>query len=292
MEGDSVVAAFDRESMYHMLAKRDWEGLSNTLVTHAKELKNDPVTQQAIQFFESDFFADSAGYASKVRYQKFETIALMIELGKHGFSRGFLDRFVDEKLKVMQELNMSSLLSFAISNQHRPLAQQIIKDKQSSQPEQIANARRGDVSVKASQVHASAPKIVKLFKSQQEENFFEAVRRVFPTYNPYPNVALSSVLDIDAFKDDLTPRERDYFFRAVVDSVVFDARDSYTPKFFFELDSVYHDSTRAKENDAMKDSIFKAANVKLIRIRGFGQKAVTIQEFERLVLDVMASSGS
>lgn len=281
------MAVFERESMYQMLANRDWIGLSNTLTTHAKELANDPITQQAVGFFETEFFADCAEYPSKVRYQKFEHISLMIELGKHGFSRAFQDRFVDEKLQVMQELGLPSLLSFALGNQHRPLAKQIVREKRTAAPDQIAQARRGDLSIKASQVHDAAPKTIKLFKSQQEENFFEAVRRAFPTYNPYPNVALSSVLDIDSFKDELSPKERSYFFRAVVDSVVFDARDSYTPKFFFELDSVHHDSLQAQENDAMKDSIFKAANVKLTRIRGYGSKALTVQEFERLVLDVM-----
>lgn len=281
------MAVFERESMYQMLANRDWEGLSNTLVEHAKALTNDPITQQAVGFFETEFFADCAGYPSKTRYQKFEHIALMIELGKHGFSRAFQDRFVDEKLKVMQELSLPSLLSFALSNQHRPLAKQIVQESRTAKPEQIAQARRGDLSIKASQVHDAGPKIIKLFKSQQEENFFEAVRRAFPTYNPYPNVALSSVLDINAFKNDLTPKELSYFFRAVVDSVVFDARDSYTPKFFFELDSIHHDSTQAQENDSMKDAIFKAANVKLTRIRGYGSKALTVQEFERLVVDVM-----
>lgn len=284
------MAAFERESMYQMLANRDWEGLSNTLVSHAKELKNDPITLQAVAIFENEFFAHSSSHASAVRYQSFESIAVMIELGKHGFSKAFTDRFVDEKLKVMQELEMPSLLSFALSNQHRPLAKQIVNQSRNTQPEQIAQARRGDISVKANQVHAAAPKIVKLFKSQQEENFFEAVRRVFPTYNPYPNVALSSVLDIEAFKDNLTQKERSYFFKAVVDSVVFDARDSYSPKFFFELDSILHDSAYAKENDAMKDAIFQAANVKLIRIRGFGQKALTVPEFELLVLDVMQTT--
>lgn len=278
---------FERESMYQMLANRDWIGLCNTLTTYAKELANDPITQQAVGFFETEFFADCAGYPSKVRYQKFEHISLMIELGKHGFSKAFQDRFVDEKLRVMQELGLPSLLSFALSNQHRPLAKQIVREKRTAAPDQIAQARRGDLSIKASQVHDVAPKTIKLFKSQQEENFFEAVRRAFPTYNPYPNVALSSVLDIDSFKDDLSPKERSYFFRAVVDSVVFDARDSYTPRFFFELDSVHHDSIQAQENDAMKDSIFKAANVKLTRIRSYGAKALTVKEFERLVLDVM-----
>lgn len=281
------MAVFERESMYQMLANRDWEGLSNTLTNHARELANDPITQQAVGFFETEFFADCAGYPSRVRYQKFEHISLMIELGKHGFSKAFQERFIDEKLKVMQELGLPSLLSFALNNQHRPLAKQIVQEKKTAAPDQIAQARRGDLSIKASQVHSAAAKTIKLFKSQQEENFFEAVRRAFPTYNPYPNVALSSVLDIDSFKDDLTPKERSYFYRAVVDSVVFDARDSYTPKFFFELDSVHHDSAQAQENDAMKDAIFKAANVKLTRIRGFGSKALTVQEFERLVLDVM-----
>lgn len=281
------MAVFERESMYQMLANRDWIGLSNTLTTHAKELANDPITQQAVGFFETEFFADCSGYPSKVRYQKFEHISLMIELGKHGFSKAFQNRFVDEKLQVMQELGLPSLLSFALSNQHRPLAKQIVLEKRTAAPDQIAQARRGDLSIKTSQVHDAAPKTIKLFKSQQEENFFEAVRRAFPTYNPYPNVALSSVLDINSFKDDLSPKERSYFYTAVVDSVVFDARDSYTPKFFFELDSVHHDSIQAQENDAMKDSIFKAANVKLTRIRGYGSKPLTVQEFERLVLDVM-----
>jgi hypothetical protein len=273
--------------MYQMLANRDWVALSNTLMTHAKELANDPITKQAVGFFETEFFADCAGYPSKIRYQKFEHISLMIELGKHGFSKAFQERFVDEKLMVMQELALPSLLSFALNNQHRPLAKQIVQRKMTDAPDQIAQARRGDLSIKASQVHNAAPKTIKLFKSQQEENFFEAVRRVFPTYNPYPNVALSSVLDIESFKDDLTSKERSYFFRAVVDSVVFDARDSYAPKFFFELDSVHHDNAQARENDAMKDSIFKAANVKLTRIRGYSSKALTVQEFERLVIEVM-----
>lgn len=163
------MAAFERESMYQMLANRDWEGLSNTLVSHAKELKNDPITLQAVAIFENEFFAHGSSHASAVRYQSFESIAVMIELGKHGFSKAFIDRLVDEKLKVMQELEMPSLLSFALSNQHRPLAKQIVNQSRNTQPEQIAQARRVDISVKANQVHAAAPKIVKLFKPQQEE---------------------------------------------------------------------------------------------------------------------------
>lgn len=281
------MARFERESMYQMLAARDWTALADTLVKHAKELQGDPVAAQAVSFFEAEYFNDVLGYVGKARYRKFEDVSLMIELGKHGFSKAFTNRFIDEKLTLMQELEMPSALSYALSNQHRPLAQQIIKDKQARQPEQVADARRGDVRVKATPVKNNAPKLLNLFKSKQEENFFEAVRRTFPTYNPYPNVALSSVLDIEAFKNALSPQEVSYFYRAVVDSVVFDGRDSYRPRYFFELDSIHHDTPRAVENDRMKDAIFMAANVKLIRIRGFAGKALSIQEFESLVLDVM-----
>lgn len=114
------MAVFERELMYQMLTNRDWVGLFNTLTTHAKELANDPITLQAVGFFETEFFADCAAYPSKVRYQRFEHISLMIELGKHGFSKAFQERFVDEKLQVIQELGLPSLFSLALSNQHRP----------------------------------------------------------------------------------------------------------------------------------------------------------------------------
>jgi hypothetical protein len=56
------MAIFERESMYQMLANRDWVALSNTLMTHAKELANDPITKQAVGFFETEFFSDCTGY--------------------------------------------------------------------------------------------------------------------------------------------------------------------------------------------------------------------------------------
>lgn len=59
------MAVFERETMFQMLANRDWEGLSNTLVEHARALTNDPITQQAVGFFETEFFADCAGYLNR-----------------------------------------------------------------------------------------------------------------------------------------------------------------------------------------------------------------------------------
>lgn len=85
----------------------------------------------------------------------------------------------------------------------------------------------------------------------------------------------------------MSSEERSYFFRAVIDTVVFDSANGYEPKFFIELDSQYHDTEMATSNDHMKDNIFKAANVKLIRIRAYDQNEVTVDKFKNLVIEIM-----
>lgn len=117
--------------------------------------------------------------------------------------------------------------------------------------------------------------------------FFEAVRSAFPTFYPYPNVAVSCVIDYEAIKNALTTAEREYFFKAIIDSVVFDNCDGYEPKYFVELDSHYHDNQLAEKNDRMKDAIFNAANVKLIRIRLHDHWDASVEQFKQLVLEVM-----
>jgi hypothetical protein len=85
----------------------------------------------------------------------------------------------------------------------------------------------------------------------------------------------------------LNAETREYFFKAIIYSVVFDSGKNYEPKFFIELDSHHHDNERSTKNDSMKDKIFKEANVKLIRIRTYGQSEATVQKFKQLVLEVM-----
>ncbi len=106
-----------------------------------------------------------------------------------------------------------------------------------------------------------------LFRSRQEEEFFMAVREVFASYFVYPNVALSSVLDFESLRSELSPAERQFFFRGIVDCVVFDQQNAYRPRYFFELDSPYHDTDRQAENDARKDRIFATAGQTLLRVR-------------------------
>jgi hypothetical protein len=270
-----------------MLARKEWDEIAKIMYKNAKLLGSDPIIQQAIRLFESEFFSETERLTPRERLKVYEYPGLIIELKKHAFSEQFVGRFVDEKLKLLNVENSDSLLSFAASHQDRPLAREMLREISAKKPEVIADARREHVSIRATTTTEDHARTTNLFKSKQEQHFFEAVRDAFPTYHPYPNVAVSCVLDFDAIKARIGQLEREYFFRAIIDCVVFDTKNGYEPKFFIELDSHFHDGQRARENDALKDSIFNAANVKLIRIRAHQDSETTVHRFKQLVLEVM-----
>lgn len=278
---------FERESLFKMIFNKEWEKISDVLCKNSKLLKSDPIIQQAIQLFENEFFADISELTTKEKLLALEYPGLIIELDQKSFSSSFVERFLDEKLKIMMELKSDAVISFAASHQERPLARKILKNIQSSHPESIADARRIDVSINSTATDYREPRIINLFKSKQEENFFEAIRQSFPTYHPYPNVALSCVLDFEKIKNKLDQSQKNYYFRAIIDSVVFDSANGYKPMYFFELDSHFHDNDIARKNDAMKNAIFEAGNVKLIRIRAHESRERTVKKFQELVLEVM-----
>lgn len=277
----------DRETLFQMLARKEWDAIAKTMYRNANLIGSDPIIEQAIRLFESEFFSETEKLGPRDRLKSYEYPGLIIELKQHVFSKQFIGRLVDEKLKLLKAEKSDSLISYAASHQDRPLAREILSEIDAKTPEVIADARREHVSVRATANTDGRALTRNLFKSKQEQNFFEAVRDAFPTYHPYPNVAVSSVLDFDALKASLDRAARDYFFWAIIDCVVFDTKDGYEPRFFFELDSIYHDEERARENDALKDRIFSAANVKLIRIRARERSEATVHRFKQLVLEVM-----
>ncbi|AZE41598.1 hypothetical protein C4K05_2258 [Pseudomonas chlororaphis subsp. aureofaciens] len=279
----------DREQLYKLLAQKDWEAIGKILYKNKKARTQDPFLSQVTTFFEAEFFTFAEPLPPAARAKQFEFTNLIIELGQHGFSQTFVDRFVDERLKLMQETKHSALLNYAQTHQHRPLAKQIIQSFLQTKPETVAASLRENLTIRSTEVVTGKAKTIRLFKSKQEENFYEAVRRVFPIYHPYPNVALSCVLDYQAIKGQLSEKAREYFFQAIIDSVVFDVGSGYEPKYFIELDSSFHDGAHAQANDQLKDSIFRAANTKLIRIRPLNAKASAVEEFEKLVREVMRS---
>jgi hypothetical protein len=130
-----------------------------------------------------------------------------------------------------------------------------------------------------------------LFRSDLERDFFHAVRSVFPTYAPYPNVALTSVVDVDAVRPHLTGEERSLLYTGVVDCVLFDPHADYRPVAFFEIDSPYHDAPDRRASDARKDRILAVAGHRLIRLRPRAE-AVGEEDFAGVLRALSRRSGT
>ncbi len=104
--------------------------------TREKKAKvQDPYLAQMTGFFETEFFSFSESLQPSERSRQFGSTNLLIELNQHGFSQDFVNRFVDERLKLMQETKHSALLNYAQSHQHRPLAKEIIQSFLQAKPE-------------------------------------------------------------------------------------------------------------------------------------------------------------
>lgn len=113
---------------------------------------------QVTTFFEAEFFEFTRPLPPAERAKQFEHTNLIIELGQHGFSQAFVDNFVDERLKLMQETQHSALLNYAQTYQHRPLAQRIIASFINTKPEAVAASLRENMTIRATDVQPGKAK--------------------------------------------------------------------------------------------------------------------------------------
>lgn len=255
---------------------------------HKNAIHKDAYLGRVAQLFESEFFDQIAALPASEKLTKLRHISLIIESNRSSFAEAFVDRAIDEKLQALKDAGHKGLASYASTYFDRPLAKQLLQELRQKSPEQFAEARQSATRIEAATAQKSSAKTVRLFKSKQEENFFHALRDAFPHYLPYPNVAMSCVVDLNAIREELTASERDYFFKAVIDFVLYDPLSGHEPLHFFELDSQYHDSEKARINDNLKNSIFNAAGIKLIRIRALEASESTVSNFKKMVLDLIS----
>ena len=280
----------DTEKLFQQLAAKDWDNLSEMLLQNKGLIHKDPYLDRVAQLFETEFFDHIAPMSATERVIKMRHISLIIDSDRKCFAGAFVDKLIDQKLHALKEAGDKTLANYASTYFERPLAKQILLELRREDPEQLAQARHSFAKIDAATSRNSSAKTVKLFKSPQEEIFFNALRDAFPLFIPYPNVAMSCAIDIDAIRDSLSPEEREYFFKAIIDFVLYDPKTGHEPIHFFELDSKYHDGEKARRNDALKNSIFSAAGIKLVRIRAFVANETTASDFKKLVLDLVTEN--
>ncbi|MEA1989458.1 MAG: DUF2726 domain-containing protein [Pseudomonadota bacterium] len=271
----------DTEILFNLVMDKDWEQFSNLAYQNFKQLQADPLAKQALKIFEQEFLQNisDSSYDEKVKLLKWPSS--LVSLSNIPFSEDFKQQVIDENLHALKATESPLLFDFAKEHQtFSSLARSIISEISDNI---ISGSSRGlNISLEANCLD-TGPKTIKLFKSAQERNFFKALQSVYPTYLPYPNVALNSVVDFEQIKEKLTYEEREYFFKALIDFVVFHPGENYIPLYFFELDSSFHDTKEAKARDDMKNSICKAASVNLIRLRPNSKEQITEEYFEQLL---------
>ncbi len=259
-----LAVAVDHEVFYRLLYDRQWAALLDRLHRHHAAVAADPLLARAAETVVDAFCEALAATGPAAVADELEKLFL---LHTGGFYRLPADRFepVVEALVTLHADRPQAALGYARFCPDNPHCAAVLQAQ--APPARVAHAQEAVLDLAVQTPLTGADHTIRLFKSQQEVDFFLAVREVFATYFVYPNAALSCLVDYDQVKEHLTGAERQYFFRALVDCVVFDQHDGYRPRYFFELDSSLHDTEEQQAKDRHKERILSLAGQRLHRLR-------------------------
>lgn len=178
------------------------------------------------------------------------------------------EQFKSLVLKIVEvEDDPIKAADYAITFPYEEVCKMAIERRDKVMSKFVRHSQEGELVVTENKNVGGADHSINLFKSQQEIHFYKAALQYFNGKLVVPNVALSAVISYNKIQSQLTPDEKSFFFKGLLDCVVFDILNDYKPVKFIELDSPYHDAEHRKAKDALKDSILAKAGQRLIRIR-------------------------
>ncbi len=265
----------EREKVFQIVGQKKWPDLIE--VFRDNELydfiMNDSILKNLVDnFLLSELLENTTGENDpgyKYYLQQFHTLHCS---QNHRFKL-HPEEFKKLVLKIVEvESNKQIAYNFATLFQDEPICQQVIEEYEKKQSQIISHSQEKDILLTKNRDVSDENATISIFKSKQEYHFFRAVRECYPMYLVIPNVALNAVIDFNIIEDKLSVEEKSYFWRALVDCVVIDTENDYKPISFYELDSVFHDSEKQKENDLLKDNILAKAGQELYRIRRTSHK--------------------
>jgi hypothetical protein len=278
--------SIDYEEIYRLAYQERWADLLDLVHKNAKEASSDDMVQQAVKTFENYFFSQLEIGITENTEPYLQTlfslhIGKIYELPQDRFNRVVVI-LVETYEKAGEHYAAYDCAKFY--PQHE-LCAKVINEHEASLPKIVEHSQRDQIRVVESAVVSEEDHTISLFRSQQEIDFFMALRDAFQMFTVYPNVALSCIIDYEQIKSNLSQVERDFFFRGIVDCVVFDHYNNYKPLHCFELDSGFHDAEQQKQKDDYKTRILSLAGKTLYRIRKTARKQGQ-KEFARLIRDV------
>jgi hypothetical protein len=280
----------EQEKILQLMKNCNWETLLDYELENRKQIINNPIIKTAFD----NYFITTLLDDLKKRNDKIYSYIIL----KRVYNRFLHHRYKTYKIaeKDFEKL-VVYYLEILKSQDKIKIAKQIAKnwvnlqecqDFLKTQPKEMQHSNSENIKVTENVNISKEKHIISLFKSKQEFEFFYAIREFYPNYLTYPNVAISCIIDYDKIKDKLENNEKDYFFKAIIDIVVFiQSEYNFEPKFYFELDSHYHDSKEQQAKNKIKDKFFSLAGQQLIRIRAKNNKSLNRQDFKKLIQEIL-----
>lgn len=287
-KGQRPLPPLNSEQVYQFLAQKKWSELVELFHAYCKVIPSDYALEAAFKVVESEIIRNFDEFQQNEKFERNLSNLYLLHVGKlYLLSDATVNKLIVELAKLHDKQgNLEQAYQYAAKIPEDSFCASLIEKYSQTVPKVVTHSQSQKIHVTENKNVSTADHTISLFKSQQEHDFFMAVRDVSPMYMVYPNVALSTLINFDEIESHLSSDERHYFFTAVVDCVVFDQHKEYIPIYFFELDSSTHDSEIQRRRDKMKDHILAIAGKKLYRIRKLSQSQGQ-KEFMKLVSEVV-----
>ena len=255
------------EKIFEGTLAKDWVPVLEVIQEHGDVRSTDPIFRQAVDTFITAFLSAQKGpsFTAPTDAAISERILLFHSANRIKLRNPDLQMLVHRSLHYWQSDTTRSIgLAKLLPNDSVCMA--ILAENVSSEHSvsDIAISERGsEHRVEASPLSALLP----LFRSKQEEEFYHAVRSFYPQQLVGVNVSIHAIVNVEMARERLTKREMSFFFKGLLDTVVYNSDDGFRPMIAFEIDSPLHDDQNQIERDVIKDRILALAGLRLVRIR-------------------------
>ncbi|HBS88486.1 MAG TPA: hypothetical protein DEA97_18145 [Bacteroidales bacterium] len=279
-----------QEEIYKLLQEENWSKLIDIFHKNKEQILFDALLKQSLEVTICELVKIAVTLESSKEFVDNLERLLMLDSGmkKIGLSDQQREAIIVAIVNGKRD-NLAYAYQYAKKYPENDICQKVIIDFEKNLPVNIEHSQMGELMVEINpDIDLQSDHRKTLFNSYQEVEFFLALKRVFDSYQIYPNVGLSSIIDINKIKEKLDQKEIEYFFKSSVDFAVFEPFKNYIPIYFFEIDSVYHDTEEQIVKDRIKSKIFSLSGQKLYRIRK-NIDSVDEEEFEKLIRDIRKS---
>ena len=283
----TIIKMINQEEIFQAIQKENWKFLLDILYRHKKDINSDPLLNNAAKTFINVFLEKIDKYPPN-HSETIDNLEKLFLIHQGSFYKINDDEYKKLISQIVQRKNDKLVEAFTYAKlcPEEPVCQQTIKNYENLIPKLIEHSQSEILSATERKTVANVDYTSNLFKSKQEIELFYALKKTFDSYQIYPNVSISCLLNWQLLNGELTAKEKDFYFKGIVDFVVFDQAEGFKPIHFFELDSSYHDTVERQNKDTLKDSIFAKAGVKIIRIRK-RDKNVSNQDFIKLIRELI-----